>query len=116
MPDPNLVHYLSGPMTGLKDYNYPYFEQVTSRLRHLGLTVISPHEIPEPLKKLEAEKLWRYYMDACMDQMEGCNALIQLRGWPFSRGARAELNKAIELGYQKYFFYQDNPGKLVPLH
>jgi hypothetical protein len=41
--------YLSGPMTGLPDYNHPAFRAEAKRLRALGYTVVNPAEInPDP--------------------------------------------------------------------
>ncbi len=37
--------YLSGPMSGIKDNNFPVFHAEAARLRALGYTVVSPAEI-----------------------------------------------------------------------
>jgi hypothetical protein len=37
--------YLSGPMTGLPDLNFPAFNAAASALRAKGLNVINPAEI-----------------------------------------------------------------------
>lgn len=111
----DLVYYVSGPMTGLPEYNYPTFEYATTRLRKLGLQVLSPHEIPPPSEKLQENLLWEYYMRKCQKQMEVCQALVQLPGWPQSRGALQELQWAIDHRYKAFYFMRKN-GILVQLH
>lgn len=110
--DPEGTYYLSGPMTGIDQFNYPYFDLVAKRLRYLGLQVRSPHEIDTPPTELEGKELWKWCMDRCMKLMEGADAIVLLRGWPKSTGARTELTYALEHDFTVYF-YADPPGKLV---
>jgi hypothetical protein len=114
--DFDLTYYLSGPMTGKPQYNYPMFKTVSERLRKFGLKVVSPHEIPPPSGTFTDEELWQYYMDRCWEQMDQCHALVQLPGWVHSRGARAEFQRAIDSGWKHFYFYKENPGVLIPLH
>jgi hypothetical protein len=37
--------YLSGPMTGYADKNFPAFVKATRQLRKVGYKVLSPHEL-----------------------------------------------------------------------
>jgi hypothetical protein len=43
--------YLSGPMTGLPDLNFPAFHAEAARLRALGYDVINPAELPEGISR-----------------------------------------------------------------
>lgn len=61
--------YLSGPMTGLPDYNYPAFNAEAARLRALGYTVENPAENP-PVPG----HVWELYMRAAIHK------LLVLRG------------------------------------
>lgn len=99
------VFYLSGPMSGYENYNYKEFERVTNLLRDEGYLVISPHEIPPPDVPYPTEEgTWQYYLAQCHLQIELCQAIILLRGWPESRGARTELNWALNLKFPVYYF------------
>ena len=112
----NLTHYISGPVTGFPENNYPAFQRAADRLRKLGLKVVSPHEIPPPSGTFTEEEIWQYYMDRCFEQMSECRAIVMLRGWTQSRGAQIELQKALSEQWEAFYFYQDNPGKLIPMH
>src|SRR3546814_1506008 len=46
--DQNITYYLSGPMSGYKNYNYDAFEEAYTALELLGLTLNSPHNLPWP--------------------------------------------------------------------
>lgn len=110
--DPEATYYLSGPMTGIDKFNYPYFERVARRLRAWDLVVYSPHEIPTPPTELQDRALWDWCMAECMKQMDKCDAIVLLSGWPTSRGAKTELQIALKRDFQVYF-YLDNPGRLI---
>lgn len=97
--------YLSGPMTGIPEYNYPEFERVTKYLRAKDMEVVSPHEIPAPVEELKDEALWEYYMAKCKEQVAECDTIILMEGWPESRGARQELQWAIEQHMPVYFIH-----------
>lgn len=103
------VWYLSGPMSGYENYNYPMFERCKKDLERMGYKMESPHECePEPEGTPE-DKLWDNMMIKCMDKMKACNGIILLRGWPESRGARRELDYAIQQGWP-VLFYNDIIG------
>jgi hypothetical protein len=85
--------YLSGPMTGLPDYNYPAFNAETARLRALGYTVENPAENPP----VPGDR-WELYMRAALRQMLTCDAVAFLPGWQASRGANVEIELAGHLG------------------
>lgn len=85
--------YLSGPMSGLPDYNYPAFHAAAAHLRALGYVVESPAENPEP-----PCKSWEGYMRLALAQLVRCDITVRLPGWQASRGAVIESSLARMLG------------------
>ena len=89
--------YLSGPMTGLPDYNFPAFEQARDRIRMMGHEVICPAEAGQ----VEGWE-WRDYMKRDILMMLEADSLVVLPGWEDSRGARLEVHLASALGMTVY--------------
>lgn len=83
--------YLSGPMSGLPEMNYPAFNAEAERLRELGFHVENPAENPE-------QSSWEDYMKAAIIQMLSCEVVVMLPGWSESRGALIERELALRLG------------------
>lgn len=106
-----MTYYISGPMKGVKGHNYPAFERATKALRGMGLKVVSPHEFFPPPGADETidwqERLMRLRRDIVT--LPSCQAIVMLPGWSKSRGARLELNTAMELDMAVHFF-TDNPN------
>lgn len=86
--------YLSGPMTGLPDYNKPAFFRAAAELRCYGHEVINPAE-HESLAKGTA---WADYIRKDLVLLAQCDAIALLPGWQNSRGARLEVYIALNLG------------------
>lgn len=78
--------YLSGPMTGLPEFNYPRFHEVTQKLREKGHIVYNPAEFPHhgsfPIRQAFAE----YTAFIC----NRADTMVMLDGWHGSKGAKAE--------------------------
>ena len=81
--------YLSGPMTGLPDFNAPAFNAAAQTLRSLGHTVFNPVENGVP-----PEAAWADHMRADIAALTKCAALVALPGCKNSRGARLEIHIA----------------------
>jgi nucleoside 2-deoxyribosyltransferase len=92
------VLYLSGPMTGFPEHNYPAFRLAARQLREAGYIVVSPHEL-EPTHTATPD--WHDYMRADLEAFAKyrCNAVATLDGWYHSRGAKAEVGLAMALDY-----------------
>lgn len=85
-------YYLSGPMTGLPDFNYPYFNGVAAALRLWGYTIINPAELNPPgTSRLQC-------LRADVKALCDCDGLILLHNWQLSDGAHLELHLAHRLG------------------
>lgn len=85
--------YISGPMSGLKDSNFPEFHIVASRLRDMGYEVICPAENPPPPEGYEGDH-WLYYMRIDLAQVCTVDAIVMLPNWYGSKGAREEFHVA----------------------
>lgn len=90
-PRPMVRLYLSGPMTGLPDFNYPAFNAEAARLRALGYHVENPAENPP-------QESWEAYMEVCIPQLLTCDTIALLPGWSESRGALWERYVASQEG------------------
>lgn len=90
-----MIAYLSGPMTGLPDLNYPAFEAAAERLRAQGVQVISPHEITPPGA---GPWTWAQHMRVDLAALLTADVIVLLPGWEGSRGAQLEKTVADALG------------------
>lgn len=84
--------YISGPMSGYVDYNYPAFNAEAAALRALGFYVENPAENQVP-----ACGSWQGYMRNAIAQMMRCDVVVMLPGWEQSQGATLERSIAKQL-------------------
>lgn len=100
------TYYVSGPMTGIEDFNYPAFELACKILRGEGIDVVSPHELDRPhgWEDMKPEPLWVHMMNLCIALIDDSQGIIMLPGWPQSRGAKRELVMCLERDFPVYFF------------
>lgn len=101
---PNQRIYVAGPMSGLKQMNYPAFHEAAARLRAKGWHVENPAENPAP--HVEAECHWTAYMRMGLSQVATCHAIYLLPGWQKSKGASLEYMVAQQLGLRILFHDQ----------
>lgn len=85
--------YLSGPMTGHADLNFPLFHATATRLRAAGLDVVNPAEL-----NAAPDTPWDICMRADIGALMECQAIAMMPGWMESRGARLERHIAVSLG------------------
>lgn len=85
--------YVSGPMTGLPEFNFPAFHEAARRLRERGYDAVNPAEI-----NAETGGDWHDYLKADIKALCDCDALALLPGWMNSKGAHLELHIAHRLG------------------
>lgn len=83
--------YLSGPMSGIEDNNFPAFHEWAARLRADGFDVVSPAEI-------QVAGTWELCLRADVRELCTCDAIALMPGWEGSRGAHLELHVAHRLG------------------
>lgn len=86
--------YLSGPMTGLPDFNRPAFHAAAAALREQGHVVINPAEVD-----LGPDATWSDYMRIHLAEIaRRVTQVFVLPGWESSRGAQLEVHVARSLG------------------
>lgn len=100
--------YVSGPMTGFPELNYPAFDSAAKQLRALGYTVVSPHEL-NPQEGVEYADCLRVDIAALLY----CDAIALLPGHENSRGAKLERAVGEALGmkigpYSEFLFEPDD--------
>ncbi|MGL5661430.1 MAG: DUF4406 domain-containing protein [Aeromonas sp.] len=83
--------YISGPMTGLEDFNRPAFYAVERQIRAAGDVPLNPGILPHGLAQHE-------YMAICIEMVKMTDVLVTLPGWQESLGAVAEYTLAKKLG------------------
>lgn len=85
------VIYISGPMSGYPEFNYPQFFAAEEDLLILGHEVINPARHPK-------QKTWADYLRLDLADVLTADAIAVLPGWEASRGAALEVHVAHALG------------------
>lgn len=94
--------YVSGPMTGKPDLNFPAFHKAAASLRASGYEVVNPAELnPDP------NASWEQCMRVDIAALMSCTAIAMLPGWEHSRGAKLERQIADALGMRPIFITQE---------
>jgi len=108
--------YLSGPMSGLPENNYPAFHAAAASLRRAGYRVVNPaelhphgwcrrimaHVFSALMRRAHPRPSWSEYMRADLAALLRCDAIVMLPGWEASKGARCEVSIASELGMARW--------------
>lgn len=90
---PEFDWYVSGPMTGLPEYNFPEFHRVTALLESYGFTVSNP-----AAKGEISDWEWSDYLRWDLMELIRCRGVVLLDGWEGSKGAQLETHVAHALG------------------
>lgn len=75
---------LTGPMTGMPNYNRAAFAEAAAHLRAAGFTVHNPGE------EIHTDHSWAAYMRISLEALFRADALVAMPGWQHSPGARLE--------------------------
>jgi len=89
-------YYLSGPMTGIPEYNFPAFHEAAAVLRQRGYNILNPAELK---RSIEDNVPRSFYLRGDLKELLDCQGIILLPGWEFSRGAELELGIARQLDF-----------------
>jgi len=92
--------YISGPMSGLPELNYPKFDQIAKELRSAGHKVFNPAEVIVCPDGLTEEELYEKYMEEDLKGLATCKKIYLLEDWHKSNGAKRELKKALDLKFE----------------
>ena len=87
-----MIIYLSGPMSGIPEYNFPAFNAAAARLREMGYGVINPAEIEQP------DIAWGVCMRNDITELMRADTVALLPGWENSAGSGLEITIALALG------------------
>ena len=93
--DPYGSIYITGPMTGIKDFNKPAFDECKMDLESLFplATIISPPDLDG-----EGVLPWETCLKRDLKYVVEAVALCAIEGWRQSRGARLETGVAATVG------------------
>jgi len=86
--------YISGPMTGIPEHNFPAFNAEADRLRALGYDVVNPVD----LNPVEAQHSWHECLRNDLKELLDCDTIAMLDGWMDSNGAHLEMHVAHRVG------------------
>ena len=99
--------YISGPMTGLPEFNFPAFAQAADWYRTLGCDVLSAHEVKHDEPNGLGSLPWHEYLRADLIAMlTECDEIVMLPGWQNSKGATLERHVAMALGFPVHHYAQ----------
>ena len=98
--------YISGPMTGVPDYNRGQFNRVAQELRNQGHEVLNPAELDDPQEirqQIEEQGYAAVWAEVLSRDVEailcnGIEGLVLLPRWWDSPGARLEVLAAMSAG------------------
>lgn len=93
--------YISGPMTGHADYNYPAFHEAEQQLRALGHAVINPAVTGEEDTAGMNRVDWHDYMASAILRIRHATAICFLPGHDESFGARIEELVGQKMGLER---------------
>lgn len=85
--------YLSGPMTGMPDHNFPEFNRLAKKLRLAGFGVFNPAENADG----DTTKPREFYMRLDIGMVLKSDSIMLLDGWRKSKGAVLEVAIGKEL-------------------
>lgn len=85
------VVFISGPMTGYKNFNRDEFNAEARAMEDRGYVVLNPAILPDGLQHEQ-------YMSITLAMLRQADAILMLKGWHESKGAQLELDLAIRSG------------------
>ena len=95
------VIYISGPMSGHENSNFPAFNEAARKFRNLGFPVLNPADFGD-----DPKHTWQDCLKRDIATMCHADAIVLLDGWDQSKGANLELAVAEGLGLRVVYPFQ----------
>lgn len=95
------IVYISGPMSGIPNYNKESFSKAMDYIKDMGFDCINPVDICSELSFLPTDTediKWKECMKLDIKALLGCSDIFLLPGWNQSRGAKLEYTLAVAMG------------------
>lgn len=93
--------YIAGPFRGTNRWrNIDHARRYAFFVASLGGVPICPHTMWGDFDGTLTDDFW---LRACIELMESCDAIYMLDGWQQSRGALGELDHALTLGLRDFY-------------
>lgn len=95
--------YISGPMSGHDDLNFPAFNAAALILKSQGHNPLNPALLPQLIYNKGRHDIIPYcvLLDTCLETIAiMADAIVMLPGWEFSNGAKKEYHLAVKLGLE----------------
>ena len=94
-----MKYYISGPMTGYPEKNFPAFFEMEETMIDMGIDI---KDIFNPARLETGLKPWSGYLKDDLTALMSCDVVVLLEGWPNSRGALLEVFNAYALDIEFY--------------
>ena len=115
------VHYLAGPMSGIKKFNFPAFDEAAESLRKRGWYIVSPAELDDETTRKVAlasktgdphaksqQHTWGDFLSRDVKIVaDQCQGIVFLPGWHLSRGARLEAYVGLLCKHEFHLYLGD---------
>lgn len=101
------IGYLSGPMTGIAEHNFPKFARIAQSLRDQGFMIINPAETAGA--EVGAPSPW--YMRIDLGYLNNVDCMFTMPGWENSKGVAHEMSHCSAIGIPVYMV--DDGGNLL---
>lgn len=93
--------FISGPMRGLPNYNFPKFDAIEKLLKENGYDVVNPAHISRSYKEstiLNNKDKFNEMVERQLTELRKCNLMLVLDGWENSAGVKVEIEEALKNG------------------
>lgn len=98
---PETVVYLSGPITGIENFNKELFKTIKNKVESLGFTCIDTHDI------CEEDWSWNKCMKKSIQYMMKADIVFFIDGWQNSKGCKIENRLVVELGITHFYITEN---------